>query len=725
MSGLQGANLVEVLLQLFTRTDTDCDAVLSKEELARVESILEAHPKSTARFLWKYLEAGIDSTDGCVYKDKWVRYAECCGKVDCPESIMSDFVEIVEELPLPQGNQSPAGTADKRVRQGLLNLFRRLDAACTGSVLASELKAVLRSVGGEATSMHIISSLEEKIDAEVVQEDSLLSDSWQRLVAEVDMSGASADCLQVLVAAFWGTVAPAPARPLEPLESPCQATASFALAEAPSECAPQAVDVSQQQEEQASTNLKLAELMMRLYDKIDTDEDNFVSNQEMAMATTALKQHPSGAGNLLASFLESAAGPVEDGHLPRHALENYLGLLTLKLTPDVEQAFEDIVASYGEQASSLPKALEPVFLHLWEKVTGRAVSSRTALPSSTLSTIVQEIRAAGEAGMVLAWHLGQAPFFSQEIVTFEAYCSCLQPYSFPEGVRRDFDAIVSQLDMQRVLAGPDLMVATPSTKGQEPVYLQVGVPLAFEQVTCEDDDFDLSHDAVQHRLMESLGLTRDASYKVLQFNCGGLNEGVYIVKDPVRKFELVLKRVKSHRRREITPTDAESYAWLVEQCPEIVDDDLLAFPRKIITLTSSNGERTFDIIVMRRCPGRSLSEIIAGKLSIGKLDTLLDLFSQVGRCLAELHARYGGWQHGDFTPSNIFHDERLGKTTFIDVGDVGKEQMETDLEHFFLALGILEKAYGNKAVHLTTDCYQAFLAAYEEESRRRRSQNSA
>eukprot|EP00971_Amphidinium_carterae_P139163 2757903-Amphidinium_carterae.1 len=76
--------------------------------------------------------------------------------------------------------------------------------------------------------------------------------------------------------------------------------------------------------------------MMRLYDKLDADEDNFVSNQDLAIATATLRQHPSGAGNLLVSFLESAAAPVEDGHLPRHALENYIGLLTLKLTQDVE-----------------------------------------------------------------------------------------------------------------------------------------------------------------------------------------------------------------------------------------------------------------------------------------------------------------------------------------------------------------------------------------------------
>eukprot|EP00403_Amphidinium_massartii_P024059 CAMPEP_0178407882 /NCGR_PEP_ID=MMETSP0689_2-20121128/19655_1 /TAXON_ID=160604 /ORGANISM="Amphidinium massartii, Strain CS-259" /LENGTH=832 /DNA_ID=CAMNT_0020028965 /DNA_START=71 /DNA_END=2565 /DNA_ORIENTATION=- len=815
---LGSATLVDVLLELFAKADCDKDGVVSVDELLCVADVLNQHPKSTGKFLLKYLESCTDG-DGCVRKGSWERYVECCGKVDIPESILADFVEIVDAL-LPDASeksrpQQENQPAEVGVAAALVSLFDRLDVSGNQSVPQEDLSAALCQLGEQTAAAQLLLPLMEQLG----QSGSTFSRSvWCRLTETLDTSSVSQEkARQVAGAATSGvflasldlpTIHTLSALPTAAARTPVDdssegaagdtsylqdlptiytlsdlpaaaavartavddsaeepsADASFlqaALADssetnlaasvsplqqapgdecsAPAETYPAATSstsapaaAAASAEEERAKQARLADLMMRLYDKLDTDSDGLVSKAECEAAFTALKRHPSGAGYFLVSFLESASAPSEDGNLLRHDWEHYVSLLKLALTPDVEEAFVDIVERYdlcpAQSSGSRTPKLDPAFLALWQKATGRtslAAMAHTALPRTSLLSLVQEIRQAGESGLVLSWHLSRAPFLEQEIVTFDAYRSTLLAYSFPQEVSSEFSRLVEQLDMNSLWVGSEGMMATSSmmVTGEEeedvPAYLKAGSSLVFEEFTVPDGNFDLSHVDIQKCLLPLLGLSADSTFKALISNCGGLNEGVFICKDPLRRVELVLKLVKAHRRRPQTPTDTESFRWLVEQCPHIVDDALLAFPRKIISMIGSNAERTYDIIVMKRCPGRSLSEIVAGKLAMGKVDVLLELFAKVGSCLAEFHVRYGGWQHGDFTPSNIFHDERLGRTSFIDVGDVGRPQVETDVEHFLKALEILEKAYGQKAPPLTSDCFNRFVATYEEEKRQR------
>lgn len=69
-----------------------------------------------------------------------------------------------------------------------------------------------------------------------------------------------------------------------------------------------------------------------------------------------------------------------------------------------------------------------------------------------------------------------------------------------------------------------------------------------------------------------------------------------------------------------------------------------------------------------------------------------EIFLALGEQLASFHHRYGK-QHGDFQLFNIFYDEATDSIVFIDIGGMGIPTIDSDVEHFHEAMGLLKNAY--------------------------------
>lgn len=172
-----------------------------------------------------------------------------------------------------------------------------------------------------------------------------------------------------------------------------------------------------------------------------------------------------------------------------------------------------------------------------------------------------------------------------------------------------------------------------------------------------------------------------------------MNEGVWIVKDNSQKF--VLKLVKGVNSFGM-PTDAEKFTRLSHEHPGIEHDASIAFPMQIIRCTAPGQGNRYDLIVMRKVPGKSLSETIANLRSEGRMPQLMQILEKLGQFLADFHARYSNKQHNDFQPSNVFYDPVSGSFTLIDISDMGPTEPlnEVDVERFTNSLSLLSNCYG-------------------------------
>eukprot|EP00747_Dinoflagellata_sp_TGD_P213253 gnl/TRDRNA2_/TRDRNA2_86237_c0_seq1.p1 gnl/TRDRNA2_/TRDRNA2_86237_c0~~gnl/TRDRNA2_/TRDRNA2_86237_c0_seq1.p1 ORF type:complete len:743 (-),score=104.90 gnl/TRDRNA2_/TRDRNA2_86237_c0_seq1:379-2607(-) len=174
--------------------------------------------------------------------------------------------------------------------------------------------------------------------------------------------------------------------------------------------------------------------------------------------------------------------------------------------------------------------------------------------------------------------------------------------------------------------------------------------------------FDPAAPAQLSQLTTQLGLGKNTKAEKLGGFTGGLNEGVWVLKDAglgnlVSRFngdDLVLKLVKCQRIAPSIPTEAENFSKIQSEFPGVASDPSLAFPVKLFSCLGNGGQKRYDLIVMRKVKGTSLAEVIANKWYGNQVPELMQILDRLGFTVAEFHARYCNWQHGDLQPSNVF-----------------------------------------------------------------------
>jgi hypothetical protein len=175
---------------------------------------------------------------------------------------------------------------------------------------------------------------------------------------------------------------------------------------------------------------------------------------------------------------------------------------------------------------------------------------------------------------------------------------------------------------------------------------------------------------------------------------GGQNEGIYFLTTSGGVKRFCLKVVKSPRKFENVPSERENYLTLLARFPSIMDDNSLAFPRKVFQLISSRSA-LFDVIVMPVAPGDRMAEVLSrfkeDKTRLG------DIFAAVGTALKTFHSTYSQCQHGDLQSSNVFilFTSAGVQVSFIDLGGMGVLNVgKPDIQYFQESIQLLANTYG-------------------------------
>lgn len=195
-----------------------------------------------------------------------------------------------------------------------------------------------------------------------------------------------------------------------------------------------------------------------------------------------------------------------------------------------------------------------------------------------------------------------------------------------------------------------------------------------------DGRFDPALPHIRSQLLAALGASQSCSITASEGFSGGMNAGIWFMGDG--KDQLVLKLVKFDPNQPAQFVEADSFQELYRDIPELASDASVAFPFKILKILGSRNSRQHDLIVMRRVPGKSLDRVIFDHKQDSKMSDLKDVFKRVAECLCNLHLRYGGRQHSDAGPQNIFYDEATKQVKLIDIGFMGVKTRKTDIEHF-------------------------------------------
>lgn len=222
--------------------------------------------------------------------------------------------------------------------------------------------------------------------------------------------------------------------------------------------------------------------------------------------------------------------------------------------------------------------------------------------------------------------------------------------------------------------------------------------------------FNPSHPSTRAQLVAQLGAGNNATIEEMQGFRGGLNEGIWFLRDHVREQEFVLKLVRGHRIDPNLPTEAENLQKICREHPNVFADATIAFPIRLLNVIGQDGAKRYDLIVMQKARGLRLAEVIARKWYTGQAPQLMRILEKVGSCLADFHGRYGGKQHGDFQPSNILYDEERDAVVMIDIGGMGVPTTDTDAEHFAKTLRLLAESYGARLVAEGLPCFERGLA---------------
>mmetsp|Transcript_19110 Transcript_19110/g.30668 ORF Transcript_19110/g.30668 Transcript_19110/m.30668 type:complete len:541 (+) Transcript_19110:41-1663(+) len=231
---------------------------------------------------------------------------------------------------------------------------------------------------------------------------------------------------------------------------------------------------------------------------------------------------------------------------------------------------------------------------------------------------------------------------------------------------------------------------------------------AIDDLQYDTPEFDPASPKCLRQLVLLLGLSRSARIEPLVGHAGGLNKGLWAVHGSSEA--LILKLVNSQRSHPMLPTETECFVKLAREYPSLSQDRDLAFPLKIFHCRRRGGSVTHDLIVMRRAPGESFSDLVSRKWKGGRAMELMNHFDAAGCFLASIHNRYG-LQHGDFQPNNLFYDEATNRFTMIDVADLSSSMVitESDVDHFCKGVRLLASVLGDQ---LHIDGLRRFQAGY-------------
>lgn len=251
---------------------------------------------------------------------------------------------------------------------------------------------------------------------------------------------------------------------------------------------------------------------------------------------------------------------------------------------------------------------------------------------------------------------------------------------------------------------PAPIVAAPVRPVRPPIRVAVNPQMASTGLEGGDLHFGpagscdpAKDECLRTQLFINFGLTAAARIEEMQGFKGGLNEGVWYMKDPGRlDQDLVLKLVKCRRIASNVLTEAENFIKLSTQHRALRTDAAVAFPVKVFNCLDENGDKRHDLIVMKKVRGERLAEVICRKWYMKQFHQMYLILEKIGQTLSAFHSRYGNSQHGDFQPANIFYDEERDAVFLIDIGGMGVPCMSNDIEHFQKAMRLLAESYGQE-----------------------------
>merc|ERR1740129_1951597 len=124
---------------------------------------------------------------------------------------------------------------------------------------------------------------------------------------------------------------------------------------------------------------------------------------------------------------------------------------------------------------------------------------------------------------------------------------------------------------------------TPPALGPPPTpgYVTTALPgsgmdsLKMDDLQISSEGFDPNQPALKSQITSKLSVDGGSAIAALHGSQGGLNEGVWMLRDPCSGTELVMKLVKGERG------EADLYLKLAQLHPSIVSDSSLSFPLRV------------------------------------------------------------------------------------------------------------------------------------------------
>lgn len=284
----------------------------------------------------------------------------------------------------------------------------------------------------------------------------------------------------------------------------------------------------------------------------------------------------------------------------------------------------------------------------------------------------------------------------------------LGSFRFPSPYLPKQNAHSMQLPARKQAQSPNLPMQHTYSM-QLPARKQVQSPLTVGELTIGTRQFEPNDPLIRSKLLAELHVSPWASIQAAKAAGGGLNSGVWYLKDGLD--DLVLKLVKFDAKAPAEFRESEAFLRMAQTCPGITGDQMLSFPRHLFHVLDDRRRRCFDLIVMKRAPGEMLAHIVASKVYGGRIKELRSIIRTIGACLCRFHKTYGNKQHSDLGAQNIFYDESTKKVTFIDLGGMGLKTDKTDVQKFTAGLNMLASFYGSNL----EDCASCFEEGYRSE----------
>jgi hypothetical protein len=203
-------------------------------------------------------------------------------------------------------------------------------------------------------------------------------------------------------------------------------------------------------------------------------------------------------------------------------------------------------------------------------------------------------------------------------------------------------------------------------------------------------------------ILSQLNLTFDHAMTRMRGFTGGQNEGIFFIQTPqsiggeTPKILYCLKTVRGGRKFDTVPCERENYISIKSRYPSIVEDDDVAFPKRVFEF--SDKSNSWDVFVMKVARGERMAEVIGRLVKSGQWNELAKVYHQVGSSLQKFHHRYNSTQHCDLQCSNIYI-HGIGESltvTLIDLGGMGSNVQGNDVEYFSESIRLLARTYGSE-----------------------------